>query len=378
MRKRILILILCLFFKQVDLSAEVIKVTLPGDVPMYFAKIDSGSFLMGSPDTLPNNWNGCPSGGGLHSCYEPAHIVKIGYQFYMGVYEVTQRQWVAIMDTNPSSYKCLDCPVEKVSWTDCKVFLEKLNALGIGKFRLPSEAEWEYSCRAGSTTKFYFGDLPDSVCKPEGGPCPELDKYAMWGGHADKKTIQPVGSFLPNAWGLYDMIGNVYEWCEDHFTTKGYVNTPNDGSAWVDTIPHERVSRGAWRGYTDPLKYVSYFRGAHAEDTRHGCCGVRIVREIGGDVIKTIGNSRRLNSDRIKITSTEFNDQINFSITGISKSFETVIINIAGHKIANLSWNDPYRTLSWNKITNKGDKAVKGTYLMIVNKKILHKFLISQ
>ena len=87
----------------------------------------------------------------------------------MGVYEVTQRQWVAIMDTNPSSYKCLDCPVEKVSWTDCKVFLEKLNALGIGKFRLPSEAEWEYSCRAGSTTKFYFGDLPDSVCKPEGG-----------------------------------------------------------------------------------------------------------------------------------------------------------------------------------------------------------------
>lgn len=71
-------------------------------------------------------------------------------------------------------------------------------------------------------------------------------------------------------------------------------------------------------------------------------------------------------------------DLIKFSITGISKSFETVIINIAGHKIANLSWNDPYRTLSWNKITNKGDKAVKGTYLMIVNKKILHKFLISQ
>ncbi len=378
MKNILFIFILYLFVKQVDLSAEVIKVTLPGDIPMYFSKIDSGSFLMGSPDTLPNDWNGCPSGGGLRSCYDSAHTVKIGYQFYMGVHEVTQSQWVAIMDTNPSAFKCLDCPVEKVSWTDCKVFLEKLNALGMGTYRLPSEAEWEYCCRAGTTTKFFFGDLPDSACKPEGGPCPELDKYAMWGGNETKKTIQPVGSFLPNAWGLYDMIGNVYEWCEDHYTTKGYINAPNDGSAWVDTIPHERVSRGAWRGYTDPRKYVSYFRGSHSEDTRHGCCGVRIVREIGGDVIKTIGNRRLPNSEKIKITSTEFKNQINFSITGISKTFEAVIINIAGQKIACLSWNDPHRRLSWNKITNTGSPAVKGTYFLIANNITLHKFLISQ
>jgi formylglycine-generating enzyme required for sulfatase activity len=146
--------------------------------------------------------------------------VRITKPFYMGKYEVTQEQWERVMGANPSSFKVAKLaawervlgvspsevpkrPVEDVSWNDCQEFLEKLNGLGKGpgQFRLPTEAEWEWACRAGTRTRFHFGNDEDSI-----------DDYGWYAGNSDGET-HVVGQKKPNAWGLHDMHGNVWEWC---------------------------------------------------------------------------------------------------------------------------------------------------------------------
>ena len=132
--------------------------------------------------------------------------------FYLGKYEVTQEQWEAVMGSNPSNFKGPKNPVEQVSWDDCQEFLDKLNAKAGGqggKFVLPTEAQWEYACRAGSTGKFCFGDDEK-----------QLGEYAWYDENSDSKT-HPVGEKKPNAWGLYDMHGNVWEWCQDWYGAYG-------------------------------------------------------------------------------------------------------------------------------------------------------------
>jgi len=207
--------------------------------------VPPGSFMMGSTND---------------SSEMPIHQVTISRSFYMGKYEVTQAQWQAVMGDNPSDFKgCNQCPVEQVSWNDAQEFIRGLNAREDGfTYRLPSEAEWEYACRAGTTTEFAFGDSLSSEQanfdgnKPYGG-APK--------GVYREKTV-PVGTFRPNGWGLYDMHGNVWEWCEDWFHDN-YNGAPTDGSVWKSKgYTSRRVLRGGgwYYGYpTSLLRSASRF-----------------------------------------------------------------------------------------------------------------------
>jgi len=158
---------------------------LGGGVTIKLVLIPAGKFMMGEE--------------------KDQHEVTISKPFYMGVTEVTQAQYQAIMGTNPSDFKGATNPVENVSWNDATEFCKKLAGKTGKKVRLPTEAEWEYACRAGSKTQFCFGDA-DST----------LGDYAWYSANSDQKT-HPVGQKKPNAWGLYDVHGNVREWCADWY-----------------------------------------------------------------------------------------------------------------------------------------------------------------
>jgi formylglycine-generating enzyme required for sulfatase activity len=200
------------------------KVDYTNPIGMEFMKIPAGSFMMGSPESEDKP---------RHSD-EPMHQVTIGYSFYVGKYEVTQEQYEKVIGKNPSkSGKCADyccddpnCPVENLSWKDTQEFLRKLNITdGRYKYRLPSEAEWEYSCRAGTTTVFAFGNDLSSDMANFNGALP----YGRAPRGPNVNRAVPVGSYLPNAWGLNDMHGNVTEWCED-FYQEDYKNLPTNGA----------------------------------------------------------------------------------------------------------------------------------------------------
>ena len=209
-------------------------------IPSSFtSKLHSGSFIMGSPSNEKGRW----------SNEGPQRSVTIGKGFLIGKYEVTQEEYEKVMGTNPSYFKnCPKCPVEGISWNDAKEYIRKLNARNDAfEHRLPTEAEWEYSARAGTATAFAFGDSLDSSQANFDGKHP----YPFGFGGAPKgeykgKTV-PVGSYKPNVWGLYDMHGNVFEWVEDIYS-KTYQGAPIDGSANMSTGDSDnRVLRGgAW------------------------------------------------------------------------------------------------------------------------------------
>ncbi len=187
-------------------------VNLGGGVKLTLVWIPPGEFMMGSPGSEANR--GSDEG--------PRHRVKITRGFWMGRYEVTQAQWQAVMGSNPSNFKGSDNPVERVSWNDCQEFIKKLARKTGQRFRLPTEAEWEYACRAGTETVFHYGDSLSSRQANFDGDYP-------YGGASKgtylKKTTS-VGSYRPNAFGLYDMHGNVWEWCQDWYGNNYYQSSP--------------------------------------------------------------------------------------------------------------------------------------------------------
>ena len=171
------------------------------------------------------------------------------------------------MGNNPSNFKGDGrLPVECVSWEDCQEFITKLNSRIEGAFRLPSEAEWEYACRGGTQTRFYWGDDPGNTV---------IGDYAWYNGNSGRRT-NLVGEKLPNAWGLHDMSGNVWEWCEDDWHVT-YAGAPDDGGAWVD-IPRgsNRVDRGgSWD--SSPRYCRSADRGGSTPGYRNGSLGFRLA-----------------------------------------------------------------------------------------------------
>lgn len=226
--------------------------TFTNSLGMEFVYIKPGTFMMGNP----------MSGEGRH-VDEKQHQVTLTEGFYIGVTEVTQIQWQKVMGNNPSYFKDCgnDCPVENVSWEDTQEFIQKLNSMeGTDKYRLPTEAQWEYAVRAGTTTRFYTGDSEA-----------DLSRAGWYNKNSELKT-HPVGQKTPNAWGLYDMHGNLWEWVQDRYR-KDYQNNseidpkgPSSGSRRVvrDCNFHDGMSdcgsyvRGNWASSTLRDKYFGF------------------------------------------------------------------------------------------------------------------------
>ncbi len=210
---------------QVSTLPREITINLPNlsasAKPLEMVLIPAGTFMMGSPEDEI----------GRYTDEGPQHQVTLTKSFYLGKYEVTQAQWQAVMGSNLSYFTGNNRPVEQVSWNDCQAFIQNLNKLGQGIFRLPTEAEWEYACRAGTTTRFYWGDDPDYS---------QIGQYAWYWDNSNSQTHE-VGTKLPNAWGLYDMSGNVWEWCQDWYGT--YPFSPQVDPAGVNS-GSDRVLRG--------------------------------------------------------------------------------------------------------------------------------------
>ena len=225
---------------------------------MEFVGIPPGEFQMGS------------SGRHARDREQPVTRVRISRGFYLGKYEVTQAQWQAVMGSNPSwSSGCGRCPVEKVSWKDAQEFIGRLNGMsGAGRYRLPTEAEWEYAARAGTTTDTYAGD----VTEPNGND-PVVNGIAWYDENSGGRT-HPVGQKAPNGFGLYDMLGNVYEWVGDWYGTYpgGAVTDP----AGPGSGSYRVIRGGSWGNF------AGFCRSAVRDRISPGDCiivlGFRLLR----------------------------------------------------------------------------------------------------
>ena len=234
---------------------------MTNSIGMKLVYIPAGEFMMGSPSSESQRENN----------EGPQHSVRISRGFYMGIYEVTQAQYKAVMSNNPSNFKGNNLPVEQVSWNDVTEFCRKLSQKENKTYRLPTEAQWEYACRAGTSTPFYFGEtISTDQANYDGN---YIYGNGRKGTYRQKTTT--VGSFGPNAFGLYDMHGNIWEWCQDWYDKNYYNNSsgvdpegPNTGSA--------RVLRGGSWSYS-PGDCRSAIRGRSTPVNRYVNNGFRVV-----------------------------------------------------------------------------------------------------
>ena len=235
---------------------------LGNGVKLEMAAIPGGTFMMGSPKNE----------GGWDS-ESPQHQVSVP-SFFMGKYQLTQAQYQAIIGTNPSRFKGSNRPVESVNWNDAVAFCEKLSQKIGRTYRLPSEAEWEYACRAGTATPFHFGETITTDLANYNG------NYTYGGGIKGicREETTEVGSFgVANNFGLYDMHGNVWEWCQDSWHSS-YKGAPTDGSAWLDTEENTNfklLRGGSW--YSGPVSCRSAYRGNDVLDYVSYGIGFRVV-----------------------------------------------------------------------------------------------------
>ncbi|MEH2413537.1 formylglycine-generating enzyme family protein [Nostoc sp.] len=248
-------------------QAKFFKEDLGNGITLDMVEILGGSFNMGSP----------PDENDQTKNEEPQHAVNVP-AFFIGKFEVTQEQYQQIMGSNPSDFKGAKRPVEHVSWNDAVDFCKKLSQKAGRKYRLPSEAEWEYACRAGTTTPFHFGETITTELANYNG----YFTYASAPQGKYRQETTEVGSFPPNAFGLYDMHANVWEWCQD--TGHGsYEGAPSDGSAWIDTDQNRMLRGGSWTFI--PI----YCRSASRLDT-YGDVGI-IGDVVGFRVVCAVGRT---------------------------------------------------------------------------------------
>ncbi len=228
-------------------------IEIENSIGMRFRLVPHGSFVMGSP---PNERGRGPD--------EPETVRLVAQPFYLGKFEVTQAQFQQVMGANPSKFRndhSANFPVEEVTWRDCQAFVEKLcelEELPPWAYRLPTEAEWEYACRAGTQTPFYFGADPE-----------RLKEFALFNWNT-RQGVETVGRRRPNAWGLYNLHGNVWEWCEDLFY---YYDKPTIED------PLRRIIRGGnW--YAQPTDCRSASRFRLPPDSHSNLLGFRVVRSL--------------------------------------------------------------------------------------------------
>ena len=242
-------------------QAQAFVEDVGGGITLEMVSIPGGSFQMGSP--TPEKFR--------FGSESPQHEVTVS-AFLLGRYAVTQAQYELIMGNNRSNFKGALLPVDTVSWDDAQAFCEKLSEKTERTYRLPSEAEWEYACRAGTTTPFYFGEtITTTLANFNGSYTYQFEAK----GEYREKTVE-VDSLLPNAFGLSNMHGNVWEWCEDIYHKK-YDGAPTDGTAWK--VGRKRITRvlrgGAWNG--PPRFCRSASRASNDPRILYDAYGFRVV-----------------------------------------------------------------------------------------------------
>ena len=257
--------ILLLALAIIAVVGIVVFVFWPDPTHIKMVRIKPGTFVLGSPESESEHW-----------ADEVQHTVKITKAFFLSQTPITQAQWQAVMGNNPSMFKGDDLPVEMVSWDDAVAFCQKLSARDHKKYRLPTEAEWEYACRAGTTTEYNTGNGTSA-----------MDRAGWYDGNSTYIPVQsmffptttmtgagthPVAQKAPNAWGLYDMHGNVFQWCGDYYreyTDDAEKSTgPRTGNARV-------LRGGSW--FFDHRRCRSACRGAGEPDSRDLDFGFRIA-----------------------------------------------------------------------------------------------------
>jgi formylglycine-generating enzyme required for sulfatase activity len=247
---------------------------LGGGIKLEMVFVPPGKFAMGAPAHEE----------GSSSSEKPQHLVTVP-SFYLSKYLITQEQYAVIMGKNPAYRPGTKLPVEQVSWHDAREFCSRLCTRTGHKYRLPTESEWEYACRAGTSTAFYYGDQIEHHLANYRSRSSKIDQTQVANRPRQPKNLAetlsekttPVGKFPPNAFGLYDMHGNVWEWCEDTWH-ESYVGAPTDGSAWVNESDKRILRGGSWDNYARSCRSALRFKWAAGNSNYY--IGFRIACEF--------------------------------------------------------------------------------------------------
>ena len=232
-------------------GSNEISIPVKNGITIDMVKVEAGTFMMDATSEMQNPWDDV----------KPVHQVTLTNDYYMGKYEVTQALWKTVMGSNPSKFKGDNLPVEQVSWDDCQEFIDKLNSMIGRKFRLPTEAEWEYAARGGMKSRGYRYSGSSNI-----------SDVAWYTDNSDSKT-HPVGTKQANELGIYDMTGNVSEWCQDWYGSyvSSFQTNPTGAVSGSDRV----ACGGSW--YNNARICRSSFRSHCTPDARYGNLGLRLV-----------------------------------------------------------------------------------------------------